>query len=103
MATSRMSLTAKRWLTDPATYPIVGIVSLAVCGAGFQVARYSTRNPDVCFSKARREELFRFNDQEGSDWRSHRFRLANAQRNKINQSEQFDIAFGKAENASVQR
>ena len=98
-----MKTAARRWLSDPSTYPIMGIIACAVSGATYQVARYSLHNPDVQFRKQKRESIFHFNAAEGEAWRQHRFRFANAQRNPINQSEQFDDLFAKPENQNVTR
>ena len=93
----------KLWLSDPATYPIIAIITCAITGGCFTIARYSTQHPDVRFNKQSREDLFRFNAEDGANWRSHRFTLANAKRNPINQSEQFDDLFKKPENQHITR
>ncbi|CAK4701935.1 hypothetical protein AeMF1_010233 [Aphanomyces euteiches] len=93
----------KTWLTDPSTYPIIGIMTVAISGATFTMFRYSTRHPDVHFDKDRRQDIFTTKPDEGQVWRAHRFTLANGKRNPINQSELFDPMFERAENQHVRR
>ncbi|RLO05490.1 hypothetical protein DYB28_005198 [Aphanomyces astaci] len=80
----------KTWLTDPSTYPIIAIMTVALTGASFTMMRYSTQHPDVHFDKDRRQDFFTYQPGEGEHWRAHRFTLANGKRNPINQSQLFD-------------
>ncbi|OWY99475.1 hypothetical protein PHMEG_00029512 [Phytophthora megakarya] len=66
-------------------------------------ARFLVSNPDVCIDKSKRNHFMHYNDDQGADWRSRRFRLANIKKNAINQSRQFDAAFEKEENKNVKR
>ncbi|RHY30935.1 hypothetical protein DYB32_000926, partial [Aphanomyces invadans] len=93
----------KTWLTDPSTYPILGIMTVALTGASYTMMRYSTKHPDVHFDKDRRQDYFTYQPTEGEQWRAHRFSFANGKRNPINQSELFDPMFERAENQHIQR
>lgn len=91
------------WTTDKGTFPVVIIAGAAALAASASAARYLLQHPDVCFSKAKRENAMHYTEDVGSDWRARRFRLANLKRNPINQSRQFDDLFAKEENQAVRR
>jgi hypothetical protein len=91
------------WTTDKGTFPVMFCAGVGAFGAAMNVTRYLTNHPDVCFSKERRENSMHYTPEEGSDWRSRRFRFANYSRNPINQSRQFDQLYNKAGNESVSR
>ncbi|RLO05488.1 hypothetical protein DYB28_005197 [Aphanomyces astaci] len=93
----------KTWLTDPSTYPIIAIMTVALTGASFTMMRYSTQHPDVHFDKDRRQDFFTYQPGEGEHWRAHRFTLANGKRNPINQSQLFDPMFERPENHHIHR
>ena len=86
----------RRWLGDPATYPIIGIIGVALCGGTFALYNNARGNPGVKFNKQERKSLFNFKEEEGASWRKHRFGLANLKANPINQSAQFDDLFKKS-------
>ncbi|EQC26282.1 hypothetical protein SDRG_15870 [Saprolegnia diclina VS20] len=103
VAAQRSYSFARTWLSDPACYPIMGIIVCAISGGSYTMARYASRHPDVQFNKAKREDIFRFEAQDGADWRAHRFTFANGKRNPINQSEMFDPMFERPENQHISR
>ncbi|KAF0715078.1 Aste57867_3577 [Aphanomyces stellatus] len=102
-AAARSMTWAKRWLSDPSTYPIIGIMAVAITGATFTVTRYSTMHPDVHFDKERRQDYFTYKPEEGASWRAHRFTMANGKKNPITSSELFDPMFERPENQHIHR
>ncbi|OQR83773.1 hypothetical protein THRCLA_23123 [Thraustotheca clavata] len=103
MVAARSYSFARTWLSDPACYPIMAIITCAVTGGSYTMIRYASRHPDVQFSKAKREDIFRFEAKDGEDWRAHRFKFANGKRNPINQSEMFNPMFERPENQTISR
>ena len=88
----KLAGTTKLWYSDPATYPIIAIISLAVGGASFQIARNCVQNPDVQFNATRRATfLNKFNEEDGAAWKQHRSALANIKTNPINALQHPDI------------
>jgi NADH-ubiquinone reductase complex 1 MLRQ subunit len=47
------------WLSDPATYPIIGILTIAVAGCSGFIAYKVTRCPDVRVSKTQKGQVIR--------------------------------------------
>ncbi|CAK4792888.1 unnamed protein product [Aphanomyces euteiches] len=69
--------TARTWFSDPATYPIMGIVVTATSVASFAGFRYLTKCPDVVVDKEKRLNfLDRHDTKSGSEFRSHRNAVA---------------------------
>ncbi|KAK1947154.1 hypothetical protein P3T76_001164 [Phytophthora citrophthora] len=95
------------WTTDKATFPVVFCAGFAAVAATGMSLRYLFQNPDVYVSKEERfatlHHTLEPREDRGSAWRQFRFRMANLQRNPINQSRQFDDLFAKEENKSVKR
>jgi hypothetical protein len=50
---------AKTWFSDPATYPILGVVIFALSGVGFFITYKATRCPDVRMSSKTKGEIIR--------------------------------------------
>ncbi|RLN50978.1 hypothetical protein BBJ28_00014475 [Nothophytophthora sp. Chile5] len=91
------------WTTDRGTFPVVILCTFALTAAVGNGVRYLMNNPDVCLDKSKRNSTMHYDRENGADWRSRRFRLANIKKNAINQSRQFDPAFEKEENKNVKR
>ncbi|RLN05881.1 hypothetical protein BBI17_009842 [Phytophthora kernoviae] len=95
------------WTTDKGTFPVVFCASFAAVGATGMSLRYLFTNPDVYVNKEERftelHHTLEPREDRGSSWRQFRFRMANLQRNPINQSRQFDDLFAKVENQNVKR
>ncbi|KAG9410303.1 hypothetical protein AC1031_018340 [Aphanomyces cochlioides] len=69
--------TAHTLFSDPATYPIMGIVVTATSVASFAGFRYLTKCPDVAVDKEKRLNfLDRHDAKSGSEFRSHRNAVA---------------------------
>ncbi|CAK4615376.1 hypothetical protein LEN26_019826 [Aphanomyces euteiches] len=68
---------ARSWLSDPATYPIVGIVIAATSVASYAGFQYLTKCPDVAVAKGKRLNFLERHDaNEGLAFRSHRNAVA---------------------------
>jgi hypothetical protein len=50
---------AKTWFSDPATYPILGVVIFALSGVGFFISYKATQCPDVRMSGRTKGEVVR--------------------------------------------
>ncbi|KAF0687944.1 Aste57867_20436 [Aphanomyces stellatus] len=80
----------KTWLSDPATYPIIGIMVFAGSMATFEGVRYLTTSPDVSIAKEKRTNLFaRSTTEEGAAFRSHRITAATLKLNPITRESEY--------------
>ncbi|CAK4082956.1 unnamed protein product [Aphanomyces euteiches] len=79
----------KTWFSDPATYPIIGIMAFAGSMATFEGVRYLTSSPDVAFSKEKRTKLDHRSTDEGSAFRAHRISAATLKANPITREAEF--------------
>ncbi|CAK4082958.1 unnamed protein product [Aphanomyces euteiches] len=79
----------KTWFSDPATYPIIGIMAFAASMATFEGVRYLTSSPDVAFSKDKRTKLDHRSSEEGSAFRSHRISAATLKANPITREAEY--------------
>ena len=89
MATRAARSLVKTWLSDPATYPIIGIMVFATSMATFEGVRYVTASPDVSFSKERRSTLTAPTSEEGSAFRAHRITAATLKANPITRGPEY--------------
>ncbi|OQR87319.1 hypothetical protein ACHHYP_09140 [Achlya hypogyna] len=80
---------AKTWFSDPATYPIIGIITFATSMATFQGVRYLSGSPDVTFAKDKRAAIFHRDGEEGANFRAHRIDMAHLKSNPITRNEDF--------------
>ncbi len=79
------SLFTKRWLSDPAAYPIIGVIVGAVGLCTAASTRYLFKSPDVQWNKDdRSNKTVRENQEEGLKFTSHRTPLAYMSPNVIN-------------------
>ncbi|ETV78316.1 hypothetical protein H257_07902 [Aphanomyces astaci] len=74
---------AQTWFSDPATYPIIGIMVFAGSMATFEGVRYLTASPDVAFSKEKRSHIDLRSSEDGAAFRSHRITAATLKLNPI--------------------
>lgn len=58
MSTAEPSL-AKTWLSDPATYPIIGVLLIACTGAASFIGYKFTQCPDVRITGGHKNEVVR--------------------------------------------
>ncbi|KAF0689073.1 Aste57867_19345 [Aphanomyces stellatus] len=86
---------AKAWLSDPATYPIIGILSFAGGMAAFAGARYLSSNPDVMLVKEKRmQTLDHHSAEQAQSFRTHRDAFAHLKPNPITKEKDYE-AFSK--------
>ena len=71
----------KNWLSDKATYPIIGIMACAIGLVAFQCQRIALSHPDVTFDKSDRSTAVRDNDDEAEDHYEHALRQYSRQGN----------------------
>ena len=93
---ARSASLIKTWFSEPATYPIIGIITFASGMATFAGVRYCMTSPDVTFDKHKRADLFHRAETEGKSFRSHRVGLAHLKANPINQSKLFEGFYERA-------
>ena len=62
---------AQRWLSDPAVWPIIGVMGFATSLVGYQCSRYALYSPDVSFDREERAQVLRKNYDEGDKFASH--------------------------------
>ena len=62
---------AKRWLSDPAVWPIIGVMGVACGLIGYSGSRALFCSPDVRFNKAERSQILRTNWEEGEKFATH--------------------------------
>ncbi|EQC27225.1 hypothetical protein SDRG_11523 [Saprolegnia diclina VS20] len=79
----------KTWFSDPATYPIIGIITFATGMSTFAGLRYLSNSPDVTFSKEKRGVIFHRSHDEGASFRSHRIDMAHLKLNPITRNDDF--------------
>ena len=56
----KLSALRRDWLTDPATYPLIGIIGFASLFASFVGVSCLLRNPDVQLDKNKRKSILRY-------------------------------------------
>ncbi|KAF0690809.1 Aste57867_17839 [Aphanomyces stellatus] len=88
-ATRATRSAVKTWLSDPATYPIIGIMAFATSMATFEGVRYLTTSPDVSITKEKRTNLFARSTEEGAAFRSHRITAATLKPNPITRETEY--------------
>lgn len=81
---AKSSLLVKRWFSDPAAWPIIGVISGAVLLCAGASGRYLFKSPDVQWNKTQRGLPLRENMDEGIAFSSHRTGLAYISKNEIN-------------------
>ncbi|KAG2524640.1 hypothetical protein BBO99_00002792 [Phytophthora kernoviae] len=76
----------KRWLGDKGTWPVLVtcVVAAGICTA--QCVRYLSGHPDVNWNKQNRQDIFRYKEDTGAEWQSHRRKIATMHKNVINES-----------------
>ncbi|KAG7396369.1 Transmembrane protein 65 [Phytophthora boehmeriae] len=76
----------KRWLGDKGTWPVLVtcVVATGICTA--QCVRYLSGHPDVNWNKQNRQDIFRYKEDTGADWQSHRRKIATMHKNAINEA-----------------
>ncbi|KAH7467167.1 hypothetical protein PRIC1_011213 [Phytophthora ramorum] len=77
---------AKRWLGDKGTWPVLVtcVAASALCTA--QCVRYLAGHPDVNWNKQNRQDIFRYKEDTGAEWQSHRRKIATMHKNVINEA-----------------
>ncbi|KAH9185145.1 hypothetical protein AeNC1_012875 [Aphanomyces euteiches] len=83
MAARQARSAAKTWFSDPATYPIIGIMALAGFVGTFAGVRFVTTSPDVLISKEKRTKFYDRSNEDIDSFRSHRISVATMQSNPI--------------------
>ena len=78
--------TARRWLGDAGTYPILVTCAVATAVCTFQCVRYLAGHPDVSWNKQKRADIFRHDEKYGEGWQSHRRWFATIHKNVVNES-----------------
>ncbi|OQS05742.1 hypothetical protein THRCLA_20541 [Thraustotheca clavata] len=86
---ARASSAVKTWFSDPATYPIIGIITFAVSMSSFAGLRYLSNSPDVTFSKQKRGAIFHRDVSDGASFRSHRVSVATMKLNPITREDAY--------------
>ncbi|ETW05554.1 hypothetical protein H310_03304 [Aphanomyces invadans] len=89
MASRAARTTAKAWFSDPATYPIIGILGFAGAMAVVGGVRFLSVSPDVLISREKRLQLNLRSEQEGNAFRTHRIAAANLQSNAITKEPEY--------------
>ncbi|KAF0692225.1 Aste57867_16677 [Aphanomyces stellatus] len=89
----------KKWLSDPATYPIIAILGCAGSMAVFGGLRYLTQSPDVAFSKEKRTTLLSHTVEEGEAFRAHRIAAATLKANPITRENEYQAFKERNNNA----
>ncbi|EQC30765.1 hypothetical protein SDRG_11526 [Saprolegnia diclina VS20] len=89
MAARASQSVIKTWFSDPATYPIIGIITFAMSMSTFAGVRYLSNSPDVTFSKEKRGAIFHRDEQDGAAFRSHRVTVATLKLNPITREEAY--------------
>ncbi|KAE9154619.1 hypothetical protein PF006_g1365 [Phytophthora fragariae] len=76
----------KRWLGDKGTWPVLVtcVAAAGLCTA--QCVRYLAGHPDVNWSKQNRQDMFRYKEDVGADWQSHRRKIATIHKNVVNEA-----------------
>ncbi|KAG7384670.1 Transmembrane protein 65 [Phytophthora pseudosyringae] len=76
----------KRWLGDKGTWPVLVtcVAAAGLCTA--QCVRYLAGHPDVNWNKENRQDIFRYKEDVGADWQSHRRKIATMHKNVINEA-----------------
>uniref|UniRef100_M4BHX3 Uncharacterized protein n=1 Tax=Hyaloperonospora arabidopsidis (strain Emoy2) TaxID=559515 RepID=M4BHX3_HYAAE len=76
----------KRWLGDKGTWPVLVtcVAAAGLCTA--QCVRYLSGHPDVNWNKGNRQDLFRYKEDTGAGWQSHRRKIATMHKNAINEA-----------------
>ncbi|KAI9916404.1 hypothetical protein PsorP6_017058 [Peronosclerospora sorghi] len=77
---------AKKWLGDKGTWPVLVTCAAAATLCTAQCVRYLSGHPDVTWSKQNRQDLFRYKEDTGAHWQSHRRKLATMHKNVINEA-----------------
>jgi hypothetical protein len=83
MASRAARTVYKTWFSDPATYPIIGIMAFAGSMATFEGVRYLTASPDVSFNKEKRSGMDLRSEEDGAAFRAHRVTAATMKLNPI--------------------
>ncbi|ETV78311.1 hypothetical protein H257_07897 [Aphanomyces astaci] len=79
----------KTWFSDPATYPIIGIMAFAGSMVTFEGIRYVTGSPDVAFNKEKRSQMDLRSEEDGAAFRSHRITAATLKANPITREAEY--------------
>ncbi|KAE9078228.1 hypothetical protein PF010_g23208 [Phytophthora fragariae] len=62
------------------------LVGFAMTAALGNCVRHLMSNPDVCVTKAKRDNFLHYSEEQGAEWQSKRRSLATIQKNVINQT-----------------
>jgi hypothetical protein len=72
------------WLSDPAAYPIIGVIAGACSLSVFAGVRFLTMSPEVHWNKRNRMSPI-VDEINSKSWNSHRRALAFMHSNRINE------------------
>ncbi|OQS06609.1 hypothetical protein THRCLA_20338 [Thraustotheca clavata] len=81
--------TAKTWLSDPATYPIIAIIGFAMSMGTIAGIRFVRTSPDVQIDKSKRTTTLHHDESVAKAFRSHRISIATLKPNPINREEDY--------------